>query len=95
MNRITEHKPVYARGLEAETVEFLSKEQLLNIDFVKSHSHQEGFYRYSINRTSYNVRIPLLAEYSKGEKWLVIGFLEGDIDKIDLSDWKPAEYHQS
>ncbi len=91
MNRITEHKPIYAIGREVEIVEFSSTDELLKIDFVNSHSHQDDFYRYSINRSSYNVRIPLLAEYNKGEKWIVIGFLEGDIDGIKLPEWKSTE----
>lgn len=88
MFKIIEHKPVYAPHIEVETIEFFSTEQLLEIDFVKGHSKQRGFYRYSIKRDLKSARIPLLAEYDDGRKWIVIGFLQGDVFKIDLPDWE-------
>lgn len=87
VNRITEHKPVHNSGTGAETVEFNSTKELLSIDFVNGHSRHPDFYRYSIHRSA-DIRIPLLAEYENGKKWIVIGFLEGDVNKIELPDWK-------
>jgi hypothetical protein len=88
MFKITEHIPVYVTGIEAETTTCNSTGELLEIDYVKSHLKQPGFYRYTIHRSSSNNRIPLLAEYNNGEKWLVIGFLDGDFAKIELPAWE-------
>lgn len=79
---------VYAAGFDPESITFSSLDDLLEIDFVKSHTRQAGFYRYSLNRSSGTVRNPLLAEYQNGKKWFVIGFIEGDISLLDLPDWK-------
>jgi hypothetical protein len=48
--KITEHIPAHLlKFTERETVEFNNTNELLNIEFVKSHLHQEGFYRFSIS----------------------------------------------
>lgn len=88
MNKITEHKSVYSSCFETETVEFNSTEDLIKIDFVRGYSQHPEFRRYSIKRDAH-IRIPLLAEYRNG-KWMVVGFLEGDVNSINLPDWQPA-----
>jgi hypothetical protein len=87
--KITEHIPAYALEFaEPEIVEFSNTQELLSIEFVKGHLRQEGFYRFSIRERSSRHRVPLLAEYNGGEKWLVIGFMDGDLSVIDLPEWK-------
>jgi hypothetical protein len=86
--KLIEHLPVYASHKEAEEIEFNTTEELLDIDFVKAHSRQAGFYRYSIKHDPESIRTPLLAEYENGRKWIVIGFLYGkDLEKIKLDNW--------
>lgn len=88
--KITEHIPVHAFGFsEAQTLDFHTTEELLSIDFVKSHIKQEGFSRYSIHVRSGKIRAPLLAEYNNGKQWFVIGFLDGDLTNVVLPEWKP------
>lgn len=88
--KITEHIPVYAAGFsEPETVEFRTTDELLSVEFVKCHKQHQGFYRYSIHGKIGRFRVPLLAEYSNGIKWVVIGFLDGDLSGLDLPEWKP------
>ena len=86
--KITEHLPVYVSGSEPEIVEFSNARELLELEFVKGHSHQLGFFRYSIHPTSGNIRVPLLAEYNGGEKWIVIGFLDGEVGRLELPVWQ-------
>jgi len=87
MYKIIEHKPVYSSCSEVEIAEFQSTEELMEIDFVKGYSRHPDFSRYSIKRDS-QIRTPLLAEYQNG-KWMVVGFLVGDVHSIQLDDWKP------
>ena len=88
---LTAHEPVYFTDMERETLEFDNTEELFTIDFVRSHAIQPGFFRYCILKSAEQVRAPLLAEYEGGDKLVVIGFIEGDINNLDLPEWKPAD----
>jgi hypothetical protein len=86
--KIKKKNLAYAMDLsEPETAEFSNKEELLQIGFVKCHLHQEGFYRFSICGGSYRYHVPLIAEYNRGAKYLVIGFIDGDLSTMDLPEY--------
>ena len=91
MLKLTEHTAIHRSKGDTEAILFNSAKELLKINFVRSHSKQDGFFRYSIHRSSGEHRIPLLAEYKNGEKWVIIGFIDGDISKLELPDWKNPE----
>jgi hypothetical protein len=86
--KITAHKPVYVADADVDIREFNDIADLLSMDFVQSHVKQPGFFRYSILRSADQIRIPLLAEYHNGDKWLVIGFVEGDVSALNLPEWR-------
>lgn len=87
--KLIEYLPASVSRKEAEEIEFNTTEELLQIDFVKAHNRQTDFHRYSIKREPGGIRIPLLAEYEHGNKWIVIGFLKGgDLNSIELPEWK-------
>lgn len=92
MLKLTEHTAIHTSKGEPEAILFNSTKELLKINFVKSHSKQDGFFRYSVHRSAGDFRIPLIAEYKNGERWIIIGHIDGDVSKLELPDWKNPQY---
>ena len=82
--KVTQHRPAFFEGFENEVIEVNTKEELLNIKFIKNFSEQPNFYRYSITDNC------LMAEFENGKKWWVVAHLE-DFDSLDLPKWQPPE----
>lgn len=90
MNTIKQHRPAYFSGFENKVVLFEDVVELLEIEFVKNFSRQEGFVRYSQTdqEASYGSRsVMLMAEYNDGYSWWVVGYLDSPVK--GLPHWTP------
>lgn len=88
--RIKQHRPPYITGFENADVEFNSVDELLNIPFVKNFKEDVNFHRFSL---SLEGNWPMLvAEYSEGHVWYVVGHIFPDEsgNKISLPTWRPV-----
>ena len=83
MNRVREHIPNFIESDSGPvTVEFETVEELLSIPWIKYFEAPIGrrrFYQWA------KCGDCLMAEYSKGRFWLVIGYLERP-DEVDLPE---------
>jgi hypothetical protein len=97
MAKINRYRPTFFEGFEPQTSEFNSIEELLAIDWInsfteKAYGSTHEFYQFSVSRSAYpkyDNSISLIAEYDKGDYWLVVGNFSGDNDIISqLPVWK-------
>jgi len=81
--RITQHVPCFVE-CDPYRGTFDTLKELFEIDWIKQYQKDDNleFYRFSL---SSNI---LMAEYNKGNKWWVVGYIYGDLCKIDLPIWK-------
>lgn len=82
MTSIRQHIPNFVSGVDPETVEFKSLEELLAIPWVAQWAERtdgKDFHRFS---QSDNM---LMAEYVEGYNWLVVGYLS---EPVDLPMWE-------
>ena len=81
-NRIRRHIPAAVSGVEATAKVFMSKDELLNIDFVKRFSEAPDFEKFSIDRSSRP--LSLMAEYEHfGDKsYWCIGHIDFDVEDL-------------
>jgi hypothetical protein len=75
--KFKQHIPRYAYGFKAHEEDFNSLNELLNINIVKKFKSQEGFYQYSLTEDRM-----LMAEYEKGYRWTVIGFIDNPVEGL-------------
>ena len=81
MIKVTQYRPAFFEGFENHIVEVDSKDELLDIEFVKGFKENPDFHRYSLSTNK------LMAEYKNGEEWWVVAFLE-NYEGIDLPQWQ-------
>lgn len=86
---ISEHIPGCAcLGRDPLTMDFETTEGLLAIDFVNRFAEMDDFHQFSL------VDDVLIAEFEKGYKWWVVGYLRVDFP-LNLPEWdgvkKPYE----
>lgn len=80
---LEQHIPSFCEGFEPKIGDFKNLQELLEIDFVKDWSKKKDFYRYSLSSAN------LMAEFNKGNKWYVIGYLRNyGIDLSNLPRWE-------
>ena len=79
--KVIQHRPSFVDGFTNELVYVDSKEELLDIEFVKGFRDMPDFYRFSISDNL------LMAEYENGKKWWVVAYLE-DFNDIDIPKFK-------
>jgi hypothetical protein len=82
MPSIRQHRPAYFTGYKNEVVEFATLADLLAIPFVANFTTGPNFHRFSITDNAM-----LMAEYDSGQRWFVVGFLEGKLPT--LPEWRP------
>lgn len=87
MGYIYRYKPTFVDFADDEKnkFHFESKQELLDIPFVKKFSEENNFVGYALSPDS--KKTALMAVYDDGYKWWVIGFIE-DVSGIDLPEWK-------
>ena len=73
MGIIKQYKPAFFTGFKKAEVQFETKEELLNIDWVKNFSDpiygMNHFHQFSVSNGI------LMAEYDNGGHWHVVGFI--------------------
>ncbi len=81
MNGIRQHIPNFIGGVEPEVVAFETLEELLAIPWVSTWTKlgRRRFHRWAKSEGC------LMAEYSRGSYWLVIGYLKKP-QKVDLPE---------
>lgn len=93
MNSIRRYFPSWMDVDEKDriVVQFNTKEELLNIPFVKRWAEDPNFFRYAISIDKLDIH--LMAQLNKGYKWWVIGTLEkpvmGLIEHTIPEDYEP------
>ena len=85
--KIKQHRPAYFTGFVDVVVEFSTREELFQIDFVKSFSSQKNFSRFSLSE-NYGRHV-LMAEFDDGYSWWVVGYIDQPPDEIGLHIWEP------
>ena len=94
MATIRQRIPNYVSGVDPETVEFQTLDDLLDIPFVKIWKENglcrdNNFYQYSVSEEHWGT--VLMAEYNSGIKWWVVGTMKGITGKeLGLPEWKPV-----
>lgn len=89
---ITEHPPnCVDSSRPLQVAEFNTLNQLYDVSFVRKWrdgniERKENFYRYSIVRREHGKHI-LIVEYDNGERWWVVGYIQGEdpLNPLDLS----------
>ena len=89
MSEIIQHIPNFCSGIEPDEKTFSTKEELLDVWFVKNYTESPGFFRMEIDRD--NDRNTLMAIYNGGKTWWVVGFIFGDVSFLDLKEWGRAK----
>lgn len=89
-NHIRQHIPNFVSGLVSGLVSaegsFTTKEELLEIKFVKDWSDQEGFTCYAISKNRPDQPL-LMAMLNNCRQWWVIGYLK-TTEGLDLPYWE-------
>lgn len=67
-NCIFQHIPNFIDGVDSQIIYFSTKEELLNIPFVKCFSYNGGFSHFALDKDR-----TLMAVYDDGFYWLVVG----------------------
>lgn len=74
MGIIKQYRPDFMSGWKNEEIQFETKEELLNIDWVNNFTKPQfgidTFYRFSISKG-----YVLMAEYEEGQAWYVVGYI--------------------
>ena len=84
--KIKENIPGFVDGASPRQADFNTKEELLELDFVKSWSRGKGFHRFSL--TDYGAGFKLLmAEFDGGKRWYVVGFIYPGETTLDFPEW--------
>ena len=94
MNKLKRRYPNFCSGFEETEHFFSTKEELLNIDWVKQWTEAKNYYQFSLGEQD-NVpwsdgRQALMVELDGGKKWFVIGWLWLETP-IGLLEWKKGE----
>ena len=93
MASIKQHIPNFVSGVDPETVEFQTLDELLDISFVKIWK-DKNFYQYSVSEDRWGTI--LMAEYNSGIKWWVVGNIKGTTrEELGLPEWKPVYENKS
>ena len=79
---IKQYIPNFVSGIESQTAEFNTVEELREIPFVKSHIETEGHYRLSISRNL------LMNELNEGYVWFVVGTLLDELPDLPQAEYK-------
>jgi hypothetical protein len=87
MSKIKPHRPAFFdTDFEREAVKFDTISELLKIPWVAIFSCVPSFHQFSISPDG--DKWLLMAEYNKGSKWHVVGFMD---EKVDLPEWVTTE----
>jgi len=78
MAKFTEHRPGFVSGFENHSYEFETKEELLDIEYIKQWANDSEFHRFSIRKDYSDVpgkEHVLIAEIDKGQEWWRVGYI--------------------
>ncbi len=97
MATITQYRPAYFSCFENKKEYFVTIEELLNIEFVRTFSRLPNgatnptFYRYSIEKYSDHkgYEYVLMAEYREGLEWFIVGYINDNLIMNQLPVWTP------
>ncbi len=95
MPTIRQYRPAYVTGFENETKEFSSLEELLSIEFVDNFRKLPNgqtnprFHQFSISEIHGEFGYVLMAEYSNGFEWWVVGYINDNDGIKDMPSWTP------
>jgi len=82
---IDQYRPAFFTGFENAKVEFKTKDELLNIEWVKAFAETPRFHQFSVSRYDHGQHV-LMAEYREGKEWWVVGYLDDPVKDLPAFD---------